>query len=491
MLKIAVVDSDELFLAFYKELCKDVLTENSIISSPITYSCFSDLDSFTNSANKEIPDVLILAEELITKPILEHFGTFFNNHNFPKVIITSIFGRVDAAVKFFKQGVVDYLQKPISRELLGSVLANLDKSNLVVRDIEIQSSPRKSLKSSLNNISKLERPIITVDPVMKRILEVTEVVAKSDATVLLQGESGTGKELVARFIHGCSKRSHNSFVAVNCAALPENLLESELFGHEKGSFTGAIARKVGKFEQAEGGSILLDEISEMNLLLQAKLLRVLQEREVSRVGGYEPISIDVRIIATTNRKLDKMVKNGLFREDLYYRLNVVPITLPPLRDRKNDIKILFDFFAKRYLGEALNVTDENIFEYLKRYDWPGNVRELQNCVERASVLSFGRKLREEDFLLEYQDLTQSLPSNVRSSQDKEELSSKIEKSIYNSAIDNPLLIKSGMTVAQAEKFLIEETLKNTNNNRTKAAQLLGISIRTLRNKLGEYEGEQS
>ena len=269
-----------------------------------------------------------------------------------------------------------------------------------------------------------------------------------------------------------SPRALGPFVALNCAAIPETLLESELFGHEKGAFTGAQSRKIGKFELAHGGTILLDEISEMELALQAKLLRVLQEREIDRVGGKEPISIDVRVLATTNRNLADYVAEGKFRADLYYRLNVIPLTLPALRERKSDIKLLVEHFMRQYLGEGVPLLTPPVLEALMAHPWPGNIRELQNAVERAAILSQGRAPQETDFLL------------------GNSLAARVEKTVVadSGSSHGELIIRSGMTVHEMEKKLIFETLRSTGNNRTQAAELLGISIRTLRNKLNEYRG---
>jgi two-component system response regulator FlrC len=365
-----------------------------------------------------------------------------------------------------------------------------------------------SIKENKNRVS---RPIITNDPMMIRILEICEAVARSDATVLIQGESGTGKELVARLIHSASNRSTQPFIAVNCAALPESLLESELFGHEKGAFTGAQSRKIGKFELAHGGTILLDEISEMDIVLQAKLLRVLQEREIDRVGGRDPVSIDVRVLATTNRNLEGMVNDGRFRPDLFYRLNVIPITIPALRSREGDIRLLVQHFIRKYLGSHVSPITQNVLNALEAYPWPGNVRELQNAVERAAILARGGAITPEHFLLQSQFIQSERESNQQKSQSvfsASPLRSIIEREHINSdahfdfniggqsqvlrtgaSNSSVIEIKPGMTVHDMEQQLILATLRATGNNRTQAAKLLGISIRTLRNKLHEYRSD--
>jgi two-component system response regulator FlrC len=300
----------------------------------------------------------------------------------------------------------------------------------------------------------------TNDPGMLRTLQIIENIAPSRATVLICGESGTGKEVLARMIHARSPRAARKFCAINCAAIPGELLESELFGHEKGAFTGAHQQKIGKFELANESTFLLDEISELPLLLQAKLLRVIQEGEVERVGGKCPIKINVRLIATTNRDLAKLVEQGSFREDLYYRLNVVPIQVPALRTRPKDIELLARFFldisATLNGRSGLSFTDAAILK-LKQWGWPGNVRELETVIERSILMSASTTLDAHDILIE--NFAPQVPAW------------------------SP---KAGMTISQVERELIFQTLDYTKQNRTRAAQLLGISIRTLRNKLHEY-----
>jgi two-component system response regulator FlrC len=277
---------------------------------------------------------------------------------------------------------------------------------------------------------------------------------------------------------------------VNCAALPESLLESELFGHEKGAFTGAQTRKIGKFELAHGGTILLDEISEMDLALQAKLLRVLQEREVDRVGGKDPVSIDVRVLATTNRNLEECVRDGTFRADLYYRLNVIPLTLPPLRERRSDVKLLTEHFMRQYLGEKAPMLPAEVLETLMAHPWPGNIRELQNAVQRAAILSHGKTPKQSDFLLSMNPQAQ-LEAARKQVTPGTRIHDMIEKEVVSEDMAGAatLQIRSGTTVYEMERALIMETLRATGDNRTEAAKLLGISIRTLRNKLHEYRGE--
>ncbi len=398
----------------------------------------------------------------------------------PFVMMTA-HGTINQAVEAMQIGAADFLTKPFSADELMRVVERV----LSPESKEFRNKSRKSKKG---------KAIVTNNPLMIRVLEVSEAVAKSDATVLIQGESGTGKELVARLIHSSSPRAEQPFVAVNCAALPATLLESELFGHEKGAFTGAQQKKIGKFELAQGGTILLDEISEMDLALQAKLLRVLQEREVDRVGGRDPVSIDVRVLATTNRNLDDAVKLGAFRADLFYRLNVIPLTLPALRERVGDVKLLAEHFMAQYLGKDAPRLSADILAALENYAWPGNIRELQNAVERAAILSRGYAPRESDFLLgDASKGLMNIPLRERVEVKTYEpaAGAEVQSAAYQPLstqviVNDNLVIKPGITVGEMEKLLILETLKSTENNRTKAAQLLGISIRTLRNKLHEY-----
>lgn len=371
------------------------------------------------------------------------------------IIVMTAFGSVETAVEAIKLGAHDFLVKPFAADILDQMVAGLADP---LPDLPCPGEPR----------SQTIRPILTQDPGMQRLLEIVEGVAASQATVLLYGESGTGKELLARFVHATSPRGHRPFIAVNCAALPEGLLESELFGHERGAFTGALMRKLGKFELANHGTLLLDEISEMNLPLQAKLLRVLQEREVDRVGGSGPVSINIRVIATTNKPLDREVEAGRFREDLYYRLNVFPVTVPPLRERRADIALLARHFVQAAAsrnGLAAPILSEAAVTSLEARVWKGNIRELENAVERAVLVSGGAAILPEHFPSE------SSAAPVRGA------------SMFEAPVMAP---PQGGSLWEMERTLIVNTLARVHQNRTKAAKELGISVRTLRNKLREY-----
>lgn len=357
------------------------------------------------------------------------------------VIMLTGHGTVRDAVEALKQGAFDYLLKPFSARQLTEVLG---------KATEVVSGPE---------CAGIE--IVSEHPRMHQLLDMAAQAASGDATILIEAESGTGKELLARFIHQRSGRAGAPLVAVNCAALPDDLLESELFGHEKGSFTGALQKKLGKFELAQKGTLLLDEIGEMAPRLQAKLLRVLQEKEIDRVGGSSPIPMDVRIIATTNQNLKEMVRDGRFRQDLYYRLNVIPLSLPPLRQRKEDIPALVGHFCRKFENQRTPVafSDETL-ALLKKYDWPGNIRELENVTRRALTLCRNPLVTPADLFLDVEE----------------------------EGVESPQL-KAGISLRELEKELIRITLQETGSNRTRAAELLGISLRTLRNKLSEYRKE--
>jgi DNA-binding NtrC family response regulator len=366
----------------------------------------------------------------------------------PMVMMTA-YGTVEDAVGAMKAGARDFLTKPFAP----ADLVHLVRS--VLRDPEQERAASSNGDASRGRV---ERRIVTHAPAMQRVLAVASGVAASRAPILLEGESGTGKELVARFVHAAGPRRTQAFVAINCAALPRDLLESELFGHERGAFTGAATRKLGKFELASGGTLLLDEVSEMEPVLQAKLLRVLQEHEVDRVGGTRPVPIDTRVIATTNRPLRALVASGGFRRDLYYRLNVIPLTLPPLRARREDLDALIDHFCRRFAADKPLTVDAAARAYLKRQPFPGNIRELEHVIERAALLATGGVITAADVQIDEEPLSEPAATGSL----------------------------AGLTVHEVERRLIIETLRRTNNNRSRAAEMLGISVRTLRNKLAEY-----
>jgi DNA-binding NtrC family response regulator len=370
------------------------------------------------------------------------------------VIMITAFGTVDKAVEAMKLGASDFIQKPFSLE---------DIENMVRRLFEREKSAGKA---PVNGGPRPTTEIITRNPHMLKLIDLARTIAPSQASVLICGESGTGKELFARLIHEASPRCQGPFIAVNCAAIPENLLESELFGHERGAFTGAMFQRIGKFELANHGTILLDEISEMNLNLQAKLLRVLQEFEIDRVGSKKPIKLDVRVVATTNRPLEKEIRDGRFREDLYYRLNVIPIKIPPLRERPEDIPLLTEYFMKSYsekLGKTVNELTAEALDYLRLLPWKGNVRELENLVERAVLVSTDHSLSLKHLTMFEETNHQRPPQH-----------------------DSGFRPRPGISMREMEKSLIIETLNHVEGNRTHAARMLGISIRTLRNKINEY-----
>ncbi len=372
-------------------------------------------------------------------------------------IIMTAYGTIETAVQALKEGASDYILKPFAPDELDvAVFRALERERLSQENQYL----RKELNASYNFGA-----MVGESESIKKVYEQIKKVSDSRATVLVRGESGTGKELVAHAIHFSSQRRDNAFIKVNCAALSAGLLESELFGHERGSFTGAHERKTGRFELADNGTLLLDEISEIGLELQPKLLRALQEREFERVGGTQSIQVDARIVATSNRKLEQAVADGDFREDLFFRLNVIPIQLPPLRERKEDIPLLMDHFLERFNNENGRDIDgftKDARELFLGYGWPGNVRELQNAIERAVVLSSENILGAPHFSLGGMKPTMS------------------------AVPDGLVALPLGTTVAAMEKELILKTLENCGDNRTRAAKILAISVRTLRNKLKEY-----
>lgn len=365
----------------------------------------------------------------------------------PPVIVMSRNARLEDAILAMKHGAHDFWVKPISLERLAKT----------VEIFNADSSIRTPAEDPL-------AAIISQDPNMLRMKAIAKRIAPSIATVFIQGESGTGKELFARYIHMQSGRRAKPFVALNCAALPETLLESELFGYEKGAFTGAIKNKEGKFELADTGTLLLDEVTEIPVHLQAKLLRVLQENEVDRLGGRRPMHIDVRVIATTNVAIEDALKEGRFRKDLYYRLNVIPLKIPALRERAGDVSLLAQHFIKRYSqvhGTAEAALTAEAVKKLEEYTWPGNVRELQNVIQRAVLLTLDHRIAPEHLIFDREESPYEQPEQL-----------------------------SLMPISEMEKIMIHKALSAVEGNRTRAAEILGISVRTLRNKLHEYRQQQ-
>jgi len=373
------------------------------------------------------------------------------------VILMTAHGTIETAVEAMKKGAYDYIIKPFSPDQIELLISRVNERQKLITE-------NRYWRSNSNTDEKLN-PVFSRNSKMSVIYEQIKKIAQSKASVLIQGESGTGKELIARAIHFHSPRGGNPFIRVNCAALAETLLESELFGHERGAYTGAVSKHTGRFELANEGTLLLDEISEISPNIQAKLLRVLEEEEIERVGGEKTIKIDVRIVATTNRNLMNEIQKGTFREDLFYRLNVVPIYLPPLRERREDIPLLVDYHLRKYSLENNAVAksiEKEAMDYLCQYNWPGNIRELKNIIQRAVVMGSHEVLQLEQFncLFTHQDVERSKNT-----------------------------LTAGKAIEDVERDLIYSTLEKMGGNKTKAAELLKITTRTLRNKLHKYNAE--
>lgn len=386
------------------------------------------------------------------------------------VVACGIASDARAAVKAIQDGAKEYLPLPPDADLIAAVI---------------------------EAVTQEANDMIAGDPAMQAVVQMADKIAPSEATVLITGESGTGKEVMSKHIHRKSKRKDGPFIAVNCAAIPENLLESELFGHEKGAFTGAANRRIGKFEEANGGTILLDEISEMHPLLQAKLLRAIQEREVTRVGSNDSVKVDVRILATSNRNLEQSVQKGEFREDLYFRLNVVNIRLPALRERPGDILKLSQFFCDKY-AEQNGVDTKKISteaaEILKNYAWRGNIRELENTMHRAVLISIDDEIEPAAIHIQSAIAINDGNQPDAAAPDPTGVSGAGQTSAASAAsttVQNPSGVENmiGRTIADVERDMIVNTLDHTLGNRTQAANILGISIRTLRNKLNQYKDD--
>ncbi len=436
--KVLVADDEPLMLRFVTDLLKRLGKE--VISATNGQEAIQILET-------EPVDLVITDMKMPLKTGLDVLKAAKAISPSLLVILATAHGTIESAVEAMKLGAFNYLIKPFSPEALEGIL---EKAEEHLRLIKENKFYREDAKYPL---------LIAQSPSMKKIMHDLEKIAKANASVFITGESGTGKEVIAGAIHELSSRAQYPFIKVNCAAIPETLLESEFFGHERGSFTGAHTKKIGRFELADKGTLLLDEVTEIPLVLQPKLLRAIQEQEFERVGGTRPIKVNLRFLATSNRSMQEAIETKIFREDLFYRLNVVPIQIPPLRERREDILLLATYFLERFCKEnhkPLKTFTERAGKKLLDYPWPGNVRELANIIERTVVLDFDPIIDSEHLYLD------------------------------STALAPPKELKKGITLHEMEKLLILETLEANHQNRTKTASILGISVRTLRNKLHEY-----
>ncbi|RME63308.1 MAG: sigma-54-dependent Fis family transcriptional regulator [Nitrospirae bacterium] len=459
MAKVAVIDDDPVV----NDLLSDFLSSEG---HEVTKA--KDGREGLEVLKKEVFDVVFLDLKLPGidgLQILERSKETINSHT-PVVIITA-HGSIDTAVRAMQLGALDYITKPFRLEETSVVVKKaLEFKRLKEENVSL----RKQIKERYATYG-----IIGTSPKMQEVFSLIDKIADTDSTVLITGESGTGKELVARTIHYNSSRSENNFVPINCGAIPKDLLESELFGHEKGAFTGAVSTRIGRFELANGGTIFLDEVGELAPELQVKLLRVLQEREFERVGGIKTIKVDVRIIAATNKDLESLVESGQFREDLYYRLNVIPLHLPPLRERKDDIPLLVEHFIEKHAlnkgRQRPNISPE-ILGIFMQYHWPGNVRELENVIERLCILASGRNVEIQDLPERLKNLSGTKPSASISEIDVQE---EIELT--------PKGIDLNRVINEIETKLILQALEMTGGNKTRASKLLGLNRTTLIEKM--------
>ena len=445
--RILVVDDEE----SHRIMLRAVLKEEGYEVSEA-----SDGTEAVKAVEQEPFDLILMDIRMRTMDGIEALGEIRKISPLVPVLIMTAYASVKTAVEALKAGAFDYLTKPLDTDELKILI----EKALEIYHLRAENVALKERLGDRFNFSK----IIGRSPRMKEVFDTLSLVAPTDATVLILGESGTGKELVANSIHHNSPRASQSFIKVSCAALPETLLEGELFGHEKGAFTGAIARREGRFQLAHRGTIFLDEVGEMSVTTQTKLLRVLQEKEFEPLGSTRTVKADVRVIAASNKDLEREVKEGRFREDLFYRLNVVPVSLPPLRERKDDIPALAAHFFAIYRDKnrkELKDISGKAMDLLTRYDWPGNIRELENGIERAVILARGEIIAPAD-----------LPPIIQALSKDREIQG--------------LNLPSGISIQEVEKALILKTLEDTGGNRSRAAEILGINRRTLQNKLKEY-----
>lgn len=466
MFKILIIDDEASVGYSFQRLLSE--PDYQVI---VAQSASEGLDKFKN----EDFDLVILDLRLPDTSGLQILQEIKRMDSRAVVLIITAFGTTETAIEAIKQGAYDYILKPFDVPKIKEVINEALKSSHLMRtEVLLETHPGQE-------VQQLADRMIGTSPVMQEVYKLIGRVASSDVNVLLLGESGTGKELVARAIYQHGNRNHKPFLAVNCAAIPETLLESELFGYEKGAFTGAARRKIGKFEQTNGGVIFLDEIGDMSLATQAKVLRVLQEGCFERLGGEQTIQVDVRIIAATNKNLERAIKEGRFREDLYYRLKVITITLPPLRLRQQDMPELIDYFLDKYsrqLKRKRITLSEEARKSLENYYWPGNIRELENVIKRAIVLSKGNIIAKEIIAEEFKQ-TQEPESGQASPPTTSQMDlglaiEKYEGSIYEKVVE------------KTEKNLITEVLQKTGGNQVKASKMLGISRMMLRNRIEKY-----
>jgi nitrogen regulation protein NR(I) len=423
------------------------------------------------------PDLVVMDIKMPGKSGLEVLREIKERDPKALVILMTAFGTTETAIEAMKFGAFDYILKPFDIPQM---------RGLVERALEISRMMKKMVSlPDREEIRESEEALVGSSPAMQQVYKMIGQVAATEVTVLLRGESGTGKEMVARAIYHHSRRGDKPFLPVNCAAIPETLLESELFGHEKGAFTGALTRRVGKFEQCHGGTLFLDEIGDMTPATQAKILRVFQDRQFERLGGSERITSDVRVIVATNKDLEKAIREGTFRQDLYYRLKVVTLHLPPLRERKEDIPELVRYFLQRFRAdinrEVLDISPKSL-ENLMRYHWPGNVRELENAVKRALVIAKSHSLLPEDFSLEGVEREMGPAEHL----DLEERLQKMMEPVFKELLELSRRSPGTDLMSELERILIKRALQETKGNQVQAAVLLGISRNTLRSKIERY-----
>lgn len=450
--KVWILDDNKSFC----DLISQFMKEKGYDTKPF----YHPLD-FLKSLKQDMPNFVLLDLKLPSINGIDVLKKIKERDENVHVIVMTAFGSIENAIEAIKNGAYYFLTKPFETdEIIILIQKALEEEKIKRENVRL----KRKLQEEKEPVE-----IIGETDAIKEALALAEKVVPMETTVLLVGESGTGKELFARRIHEKSQRKAGPFVAINCAAIPKELLENELFGSEKGAFTGAVARKIGKFEVADGGTLFLDEIGELHSDLQAKLLRAIEFKEIERLGGVKPIKVDVRIIAATNKNLEKLMREGIFREDLYYRISTFPIYLPPLRERKEDIMVLAGYFLEKF-KKALNKKDlyfsEEVKKFFLEYEWPGNIRELQNAVERASILA------DKEIVLEHFQF----PSDRRTSMDSLLIPSNL-----------PLKEAIKKTVSRIEKYMIEKAMRKAKGDKKKAASILGISRKTLYEKLKEFE----